>query len=274
MAGVLQPAFIAGTAGPLFICRFCPDKPTDSWLIFVPPFAEEANKSRRMISRLGYALAEQGVGMCLIDPYGTGDSGGDFADASIAQWQSDIATVASWLKAESGASLLSLGGLRLGALIAVQSAREMGEIDRLVLWQPVVRGSQQLTQFLRLKQAGAVMGGAQTSLQSLRETLAAGQALEVAGYELSPRLAAELEQMQFQPSSAPHCGTAWIELVRGDGNALSPASRTVVTGWQDAGCEVDVRLVRGDSFWGVQELVDAPAFVEATVSIFREGALA
>jgi hypothetical protein len=47
----------------------------------VPPFAEEMNKSRRMIAEVGRRLEGSGVGMLLVDLFGTGDSEGEFAQA-------------------------------------------------------------------------------------------------------------------------------------------------------------------------------------------------
>ena len=60
MAPVLQPAYVTGSAGRLFVTCFAPPDGTDTWLLFVPPFAEEMNKSRRMMARLGHELFNNG----------------------------------------------------------------------------------------------------------------------------------------------------------------------------------------------------------------------
>lgn len=266
MAAVLQPAFVAGNAGRLFVSCFAPAAGTDRWLLFVPPFAEEANKSRRMMARLGHALAGRGVGLCLPDPYGTGDSAGDFEDARLAIWQEDLVTVAEWLRTEHGCTRLWLGGLRLGVPLALTVADRLGALRGMLCWQPVAKGRQQLTQFLRLRQAAAVMGGGKESMQDMQARLDAGEPLEVAGYMLHPELAAALADLDLA-SLAPEVSTHWLELSRDPDRPVTPVSRQVLDAWQQAGTTAEIAGVPGDPFWAVQELVDAPALVEASVEL-------
>ncbi len=263
---LLQPAFIAGSAGRLLMTCFEPPAGTHRWLLFVPPFAEEANKSRRMMARLGHALAAQGMGLALLDLYGTGDSAGDFGDARLEIWQDDIVRACRWLAAEKRCRELSLGGLRLGVPLALSALARLDSVARLLLWQPVVKGQQHVSQFLRLRQVAAVMGGGKESLKDMQEALAGGQSLEVAGYELHPALAtaiAELDLTALAPSS--DVPVHWLELTRNAEKPVVPASAAVIAGWQRAGGNLNVRGVAGDPFWAVQELVDAPALIEASL---------
>ncbi len=54
---------------------------------------------------------------------------------------------------------VSLWGLRLGALLALDFAREISKkkLDRFILWQPVISGDSFLTQFLRLRLANEML---------------------------------------------------------------------------------------------------------------------
>lgn len=264
MAALLQPAFIAGAAGRLFVSCFAPPAGTRRWLLFVPPFAEEANKSRRMMARLGHALAARGMGLCLPDLYGTGDSTGDFGDARLATWLDDLAKVGDWLRAQHGCQTLYLGGLRLGVPLALAARERLGPVAGLLCWQPVAKGQQQLTQFLRLRQAAAVMGGGSESLKEMQSRLDAGEALEVAGYRLHPELAGALTTLDLA-TMAPDVPSHWLELSRDPDKPVTPVSRQVLDAWQGAGATVTVQGVAGDPFWAVQELVDAPALVDASV---------
>ncbi len=56
----------------------------------LPPFAEEMNKCRRMMALTAYALQAAGLDVLFVDLFGTGDSGGDFADGSLEVWRSDL----------------------------------------------------------------------------------------------------------------------------------------------------------------------------------------
>jgi len=272
MSHVLQPAFVAGSAGRLFVSCFAPAHGTDTWLLFVPPFAEEMNKSRRMLARLGYALAAEGIGLCLPDLYGSGDSEGDFGDARMAIWQRDLLDVSQWLQTEHSCSRLLLGGLRYGALLAMSSRAALPDVAACLLWQPISKGQQQLTQFLRLRQAAAIMGGgAKETLKDLQQQLDQGQPLEVAGYLLPAELAAAMAAQNLA-ELAPPAGlpVRWLELSRDPERPVLPASRQVIDAWQGQGSQVVMAGVPGDPFWSTQELVDAPELVTASVRCLRE----
>ena len=272
MSHVLQPAFVAGSAGRLFVSCFAPAHGTDTWLLFVPPFAEEMNKSRRMLARLGYALAADGIGLCLPDLYGSGDSEGDFGDASMAIWQRDLRDIAQWLQTEHSCRRLLLGGLRYGALLAMSSRAALPDVAACLLWQPIAKGQQQLTLFLRLRQAAAIMGGgAKETLKDLQQQLDQGQSLEVAGYLLPAELAAAMAAQNLA-ELAPPAGLPlhWLELSRDPERPVMPASRQVIDAWQGQGSQVMMAGVSGDPFWSTQELVDAPELVTASLRCLQE----
>ena len=98
--------------------RFCllttPAEPRAT-VVYVHPFAEEMNKSRRMVALQARAFAAAGIAVLQIDLFGCGDSCGDFASARWDQWLRDLTVAADWL-AERGNGPMQLWGLRLGAL--------------------------------------------------------------------------------------------------------------------------------------------------------------
>lgn len=267
MPRVLQPAFLAGSAGRLFVSCFVPRGGASTWLLFVPPFAEEMNKSRRMIARLGHALAARGVGLCLPDLYGTGDSEGDFGDAQLPIWEQDLLDVAHWLQQQHGCQRLVLGGMRYGALLAMALQSRLPAVSACLLWQPLAKGQQQLTQFLRLRLAANIMAGGNESVQGLQDRLRQGEAIEVAGYTLAPALAAAMAEQDLAPS-APSADVPvhWLELSRDPQRPLTPVSNRIVEQWRQQGGDVRSQGVPGDPFWSTQELVDAPALIDVSVA--------
>ena len=76
-----EPLFIDRPGGDLFALYHPPRRAPQGGVVYIPPFAEEMNRSRRMAALQARALAESGWGVLTIDPYGCGDSAGDFADA-------------------------------------------------------------------------------------------------------------------------------------------------------------------------------------------------
>src|SRR5690606_27532247 len=59
-------------------------------LLFLHPFAEEMNKSRRMVALAARAFASAGWAVLQVDLAGCGDSEGDFADADWQTWLDDV----------------------------------------------------------------------------------------------------------------------------------------------------------------------------------------
>ena len=59
-------------------------------LLLICPFAEEMNKSRHIYSLLARQLCLSGIACYLLDYRGTGDSSGDFGEATIDKWLEDL----------------------------------------------------------------------------------------------------------------------------------------------------------------------------------------
>ena len=128
-AAAPQPFFLAGAAGPLFCLQLAPAPGVTprGALLYLPPFAEEANRSRRMAVLQARRLAARGWPVLLLDPFGTGDSAGAFHEARWELWLADAARAAAWLATRWPGGPVTLWGLRLGALLAAAlAAREPG----------------------------------------------------------------------------------------------------------------------------------------------------
>ena len=241
-------------------------------LVYIHPFAEEMNRSRRMAALAARALAANGIGVLQIDLHGCGDSSGDFGDARWATWKSDVLLARDWLHTRLGCPV-GLWGLRLGALLALDCARE-AHADRLLLWQPVTNGSNYLTQQLRLRLAGDLVQdeSARASTASLRAQLRAGTPLDIAGYTLSPELALAIDQLDAATLAPVRGPVHWFEMIAAPGRALSPAAARIAEAWRTAGAELDLELVCGPQFWATPEITESRELVEATVNAMRETA--
>lgn len=145
-------------------------------------------------------------------------------------------------------------------------------LPNLLLWQPVIAGRQYLQQFLRIKLTGQLLDEqtpGRTGTAQLRERLRAGEAVEVAGYSISPGLGKGLDAADLAAPSAP-TRIAWLEMAATTGAELTPASRGRVQAWQSAGHQVHARTVEGPAFWQTLEIVECPALVEATLAAVDE----
>lgn len=270
-----RPFFIQGTTGDLF-AMYYPARGEAGGrrdVIFLPPFAEEMNKSRRMLALQARRLAEAGFGVLLLDLYGTGESQGDFGQARWSIWLNDIVAARAWLQRE-GATQVSALGLRLGALLALDLVRQQKNIfERLVFWQPVMNGENMINQFLRLRLAADMISGAEEreSTQSLRQIMAGGRSIEVGGYELTPELVTAIDALHGEWMPGNDCPpVSWLELAPDEGRSLSPASLKVIERWREAGIHVKTKQVVGPPFWSSAEIAEAPQLLQATTQIFQE----
>lgn len=251
----------------MFVQLFCQQAELASHaLLVVPPFAEELNKSRRMLAMLGHALSQRGVGVMIPDLYGTGDSAGDFKDARWESWLTDLERCAEWLRAE-GVQRISILGVRLGAILASEFSHRLGDTCHdMLFWHPVVSGRQALNQFLRLRVAvGMFSGDSKETTTSLLEDLRAGNSLEVAGYELTPELALTLEGKSLN-AEKPRIGSSliWLNVTPRPETAPVGAARQILEDWRDGNVRVHYQAVVGDQFWATQEIAEVPDLIEAT----------
>ena len=235
--------------------------------VYVHPFAEEMNKSRRMAALQARALAASGISVLQIDLYGCGDSAGDFGDATWSLWIDDVVEAARWVHERTGLLPL-IWGLRSGCLLARAALEKLPEIADLVFWQPVISGKQHLQQFLRLKVAGEMIGrttAERTGTSELRAQLEQGATLDIAGYALPPGLALGLDAADLAPR-ASRTRVAWLEVSASDPPEISPASQMRVTAWQAAGSEIAASAVAGLPFWQTQEIAECAALIDATTA--------
>lgn len=279
-----HPVFLSGPSGPLFALHLPPATSTSSlqYLIHVPAFAEEMNRARHLVAMQARAFADRGVGVLILDLFGTGDSAGDFADATWAIWKEDVALAVDWLR-QLGAEHIALWGLRLGCLLALDfvQQREKG-LDGLLFWQPLLDGKVALDQFLRLQvAAGAIGRGGKETVQGLRSRLTAGEPLEIGGYEVPPVLAYELDRCSFSSLGMPVVDkVAWLEIrgvtkpiadlsVTESDARLFPASQTVADDWRLSGCNLGVAQVSAFSFWQSHTVEPMPELLSETLRLWH-----
>lgn len=266
----MHSCYIDGPAGKLFVSIYSPSSVTSaSWVLLCPPFAEEMNKSRPMISLQARALADAGHNVVVVDLFATGDSQGEFAQAHWDIWVDDLLFMLDWI-VEHKPESISLWALRSGCLLSLEVLQRLSSgvspfICRLLLWQPVLDGQQFIKQFLRLKVAAAMMEGQKLTVAELMHKSAAGEMLEVAGYSLSPELIEPMSRIKLKESRLPSALlVSWFEVASNAEKPLTPVAKAAVATLQEQGIRVDIATVAGESFWATQEIAMAPNLIDAT----------
>lgn len=231
-------------------------------IIHVPAFAEEMNKSRRMVALQADAWAQDGWMVLQIDFGGCGDSEGDFADAGWDGWLEDVRYAHEWASAQTNGPVW-LWGLRLGAVLAAEAADRFQLECGLLLWQPVVSGKQHLQQFLRMWKMAQVVGksGPGDELPP-QQRLAAGETVEIAGYAITPDLARGMEASSLTAAAAVPLGVHWFQLSPAGEVAPSPAFERLERQWAGAGFGARHHALVGPSFWQSQEIEVAQDLID------------
>lgn len=264
-----EPFFLPRPAGQRYCVHHAPaarQTAVRAALVYVHPFGEEMNKSRRMAALQARAMAEAGCAVLQMDLLGCGDSSGELSDASWADWIDDLHAACDWMAHAHAGAPLWLWGLRAGALLATDVAAARPRQPNLLLWQPMVTGKTQVQLLLRLKAAGSIGGGLSSRevMAGLRESLAAGHTVDVAGYPLPARLVASMESAQLtQPG--PDCQVHWLEVDPRPNAELTVPSARCLERWRDAKLGVTARVVEGPAFWQSAEIEEAPALLRASL---------
>lgn len=269
----MKPLFIKSTLGSVFALYHTPEdqRKITGNILFIPPFAEELNRSRHMINRQARVFANAGYGVLILDLYGTGDSEGTFDEATVHIWQQDILAAISWLEKTSPSPPI-LWAMRSGALIATDLVRQYPHTtDQLILWSPVGNGKKFIHQYLRLKLAAdltKITGGKQNNIKALWAQLDGGHSLEIAGYSLSPDLALGMSALTLNRIKLPPgLAVIWIEISPAHPPMLAPAAQGVIDNWKKDGINISAVAVNDPPFWTLQEPEWAMSYISHTVKL-------
>jgi exosortase A-associated hydrolase 2 len=274
-----SPFFLPGRAGNLFALYHRPAGPAGcrGGVLYIHPFANEMNHTRRAAALLARALAGRGWGVLQVDLFGCGDSDGDFRDANWETWVDDVTTAFGWLQ-ERVDGRVGLVGIRLGGLLALDFAsRVRRNIDRILLWQPVVNGQQMMTEFLRLRLLSDAIGervGESATTQELRQKINSGEPVEVVGYEMMAQLGQAIAQLHIaQLRLADDTPIRWVEVVSRAEDPGRPLAQTTVNAWQAEGHEATLHLIAGRPFWSSPRIHNSRDMTDIIVRIFEENHL-
>ena len=106
------------------------------------PFGQEYMRAHRAYRQLSSLVSRFGLPVLRFDYFGTGDSPGRGTETTLERWVENIGAAVTEARRRSGAQEVRLAGLRLGAAAGALAAQELADsIQRMVLWDPVIRGS-------------------------------------------------------------------------------------------------------------------------------------
>lgn len=244
-----------------------PDNVTNA-VVVLPPFAEEMNKCRHLLTQLMRQLAAAEYDCFLPDHYGTGDSEGDLDSTTVDIWRSDLYQLLQ-LIAKQGYSSVSFVAVRFGTLQLFDLLQRHSlplPLKHLVLWQPMFDVAKFWQQFLRIKVAESITLATPLTQAQLEQQLQQGHGFDVAGYPVSPAFFLSVMQMQYQfPPTLQQQTVHWCDT--SDNGKLSLATQRKIEQLSPY-CQLNVCSVPSAPYWQATELVPAAELIRQTVTLF------
>lgn len=158
-------------------------------VVICQPMGHEYIYCHRALRQLAIRLSESGFPVLRFDFYGCGDSAGNAQDATVAQWLLDLSNAIGEVRMRTKVAHVCLMGIRLGAALSFVATSERGDIDSIVLWDPVVIGNTYLQDLNAIQE--------KASEHRRKSVTRPSGNLEICGFPLPKTVRAELEQMNL-----------------------------------------------------------------------------
>ena len=146
---IAPQAFFFGRADDaLFGLHYTPEHtpPRDEGVLLCYPMGHEYIVVHRAFRQLSIRLAEQGFHVMRFDYHACGNSSGECQDGTPDRWTREITTAIGELRARARCRAIRLVGCRLGATLCAMLGAERGDIEHMVLWDPVVSGASHIAE--------------------------------------------------------------------------------------------------------------------------------
>ncbi len=263
----------------IFLAHFLPDQALISarpgrFVILVPPFAEELNRSKRMYVLLARLLAKSGFHTIHFDYSGTGDSLGEWGQFDYSDWLGNLRDVYESIDEE--ALEVSFVALRFGALVLADAfGQGMIRSQKCILWDPIESGDSLVRQLVRMKIAAAMTENAKkiTSKEVLDLIENSGY-LESGGYRINKKLLDQISDKRLINNMDCMLANSKVHWMTLNARNKDKASWLPV-GFDESALEtgqpvtLHMHPVQDIKFWMQQETTISPKLLQETKRVFE-----
>jgi alpha-beta hydrolase superfamily lysophospholipase len=257
----IEPFYFGAAGTPLFGLLHTPAAASgrECCVVICPPAGHEYVQSHRALRVLAERLSATGFPALRFDYYGCGDSSGDRDEGTVDRWREDTAAAAGEAQRRTARRRLCLIGLGLGASLACLSAAELGNVDTLILWDPVLDGTAYLDALSRMhremmRTAHVLPGEAAGGLQHQ----------EALGFPISESLASGLRRLDLAGIARARARQALI--IETD---PEPRARVLADRLEDFGSVVSRQAIPAEPWRWVESFGKIPVPVPVIASIVR-----
>ncbi len=202
------------------------DRDRSCGVVLCQPIGSEYILGYRGLRQLAFQLASNGFAVLRFDYYGCGDSAGDAHEGSLTQWLGDAEAAIQEIKSRGAVSKICLVGARIGAAVALLVGSKRSDIEAVVLWDPVVDGTDYLADLIAQQQEWL-----NDRPKSTPPPDSSNEMLEALGFPIGPALEENLKQLNLlhvNTCSARHVLTLETDMTD-HGRQLNDYLK--VTGW-------------------------------------------
>ncbi len=262
----------------IFLAHYAPCEQSEGvgsqqTVIFVPPFAEEMNRSKRMYVLCARLLADAGIHSICFDFAGTGDSSGEWGDYSYQDWKQNLIDVYQFAKKIT--PTINLITLRDSALISLDLIK-LNEIhiDKCVMWDPIDNGEVLIRQLVRMKIASAMADDLKKiTTQEVSESIEKEGYLEVGGYHVSSDLIDCIKSQKISDGFEDALNSAelhWMTTGKSNNSAKQqlPISLAKLDLSEKLLAQLTLHSVNDVRFWMQQEVTISPVLLRETKKVF------
>jgi len=246
----IEPFYFDSLQGRLFGCYQASTGavPKQTGVVMCYPAGHEYIRCHRTFRQMAVRLARIGYPVLRFDFFGCGDSAGDYRDARIDDWLADIDLAMDQLRLRCGLAHICLVGMRLGGALAAQSAAKRGDVDTLVLWDPVVDGNGYLAEIRDYHRLHARQIEVEAISVQTRDThQPEAHQEEVVGYPLTAAMADDLGTLDL--TRLPQLSARQILVVATDNE---PAGQRLTERFTQLGCRSTLLRFEEPKLWRLE----------------------
>ncbi len=219
-----------------------PNTPRHQTAVLVcAPVGQEKARAHFVLQSLVRRLSVEGVPALQFDYYGCGDSLGDGIGATCTRWRRDVADALAELARRTGATRVTAVGVRLGATLLWNAAEGL-EVERFVLWDPVVSGSEYVAALTAMHRR-CLEAREHFSFRKRPESKLKAEGVQLLGSTYSAAALAELRALSIAVTARSLVPTLCLATSRPAGHAVA------LDGVRTTGDESHVTTLDTDCFW-------------------------
>ena len=182
------------------------DHVTGNPVLLIGPPGCEWERSHRALSILATRLASQGTSVLHLDVSGSGDSAGEMGDFVPEDWEADAMHGLNEVLRRSQSTQAVVCGFRLGCRIVMPLAHNPS-VSALVLWEPVLIGAHQLSEWMDAERRIL------SAMGEVQQVSARGFPTSCLGQVIPDSLAVAMSTW-VEPTSAIQCPVCWLSAGR------------------------------------------------------------